>query len=235
VWGLGRGALPSIVKFKNTRISTKTNTFHAREWYCTCVNKTIFARQWRHWLRDNNHPVSVLPIGASFVQESRSVQSEVNWTDLEFANWSSEHMLSNEAVHSWRTELNRTAPSWPSYTTRYWSVVTRISVTKLIGSSVRTAVQFSSVRLLWTLLKADWRERGLRDCLWMQVDERTSAGSSRWWRDDWEAQDELTATRTTKPGRRRSECQTVDESAETGLNMTNYVDDVDVDVSFYIS
>ena len=46
---------------------------------------------------------------------------QTKWTELQFTNWSSEHMLSDAAVHSSRTEVNWTAPSWPSYTTRYWS------------------------------------------------------------------------------------------------------------------
>ena len=46
----------------------------------------------------------------------------VYWSEVEFANCSSQHMLSNGAVHSGK--LNWTdlaASSWPSYTTRYWS------------------------------------------------------------------------------------------------------------------
>ena len=70
----------------------------------------------------------------------------VYWSEVEFANWSSQHMLSNGAVHSGQTELN-----WPSCVklTQLHDalLVTRVSITKLIGcKTARRALQFSSVQ-----------------------------------------------------------------------------------------
>jgi len=53
--GKGQSPLPSIMKFKNTCISIESKTFHPYEKCWTYVNKTIFARQWRHSLRNNHY------------------------------------------------------------------------------------------------------------------------------------------------------------------------------------
>jgi len=79
---------------------------------------------------------------------------QTTWTEL---NSSSEHVYCNGSVH---TESQQTELTCTKLTLLHdaW-LVTRVSVTKLIGcsaqfvnSSSRTAVQFSSVRLLWTRL-----------------------------------------------------------------------------------
>jgi len=72
-WSLGRGIapLPSIMKFKNACISTKSKTFYPHEQCRTYVNKTIFVQKWRHSLRNNHYRASVFPIGTNFVQVSQ--------------------------------------------------------------------------------------------------------------------------------------------------------------------
>jgi len=69
---------------------------------------------------------------------------QTNWTEL-----NSRH--SNGSVHSKRTELNWPAPSWPSYTTRYWSRASRSWLAaglQPVVRAVRRALQFSSVQFV---------------------------------------------------------------------------------------
>ena len=76
--------LPSIMKFKNTCISSESKTFYPYEKCRTYVNQTIFARQWCHWLRNNHRWASVFPIGTNFVQVSP--HSDTTLQDLHFAD-----------------------------------------------------------------------------------------------------------------------------------------------------
>jgi len=76
--------LPSIMKFKNTCISSESKTFYPYEKCRTYVNQTIFARQCVHWLRNNHHWASVFPIGTNFVQVSP--HSDTTLQDLHFAD-----------------------------------------------------------------------------------------------------------------------------------------------------
>ena len=66
-WGSGEGSEPllSIMKFKNTCILTESIYPHKRCW--THANKTIFARQWHHSLRNNHYgPLYFLLVPISF-------------------------------------------------------------------------------------------------------------------------------------------------------------------------
>jgi len=59
--------LPSIMAFKSTCILTKSKTFDPHEKCGTYVNKTIFARKWRHSLRNNHYrPLYFLLVPISF-------------------------------------------------------------------------------------------------------------------------------------------------------------------------
>jgi len=61
--GRGQSPLPSIIKFKNTCISTESEIFYPHE---KC--QTIFARQWRHSLRNDHYgPLYFLLVPISLV------------------------------------------------------------------------------------------------------------------------------------------------------------------------
>ena len=77
--GEGAEPPPSIMKFENTRISTESKTFYPYEKCRTHVNKKIFGR---HSLRNNNHPASVFPTGANFVQVSPPVVQMTIWAQI---------------------------------------------------------------------------------------------------------------------------------------------------------
>jgi len=67
VWG-GGGPLPSITALKNTHILTESKTFYPHKKCRTYVNKTIFARQWRHSLRNNHYgPLYFLLVPIAFM------------------------------------------------------------------------------------------------------------------------------------------------------------------------
>jgi len=65
--GLYMDRAPPSMKFKITCISTESKTFYPHEKCRTHINKTIFARQWRHSLCNNHYgPLYFLLVPISF-------------------------------------------------------------------------------------------------------------------------------------------------------------------------